>query len=102
MLHEDLDFIKEEGEKNPCDIQVYALSTCGFCKRALEFLRNNKITFRYLYMDKQSTDVRQKIKRDLLQKFDERIAFPYVVVDDGDKILVGFTEQKWKEAFIVE
>jgi glutaredoxin len=100
MIHEDLDFIKEDGDKNPCDIQVYALSTCGFCKRGLEFLRKNKITFRYLYLDKQSTDVRQKIKRDLLQKFDERIAFPYVIVDGGEKILVGFTEQKWKDAFL--
>jgi glutaredoxin len=101
-MHEDLEFITETGEKNPCDIQIYALSTCGFCKRGLEFLRNNNITFRYIYVDKLDKDLRYRIKRELLDKFEERIAFPYVLVNDGEKILVGFTEQKWTDAFLTE
>ncbi len=99
-MHENIDFVKEDGEKNPCDIQVYALSTCGFCKRGLDFLRSNKLTFRYIYVDQLKPDERMKIKRDLRDKFEERLGFPFVVVDGGDKILVGFTEAKWKDAFL--
>ncbi|HUT82911.1 MAG TPA: glutaredoxin family protein [Candidatus Bathyarchaeia archaeon] len=97
---EKLKFTKEQGEKNPCDIEVYALSTCGFCKRALEFLRTNKITFRYIYVDLQESDLRMKIKKELTDRFDERLGFPFAVINGGEKILVGFTEEKWKEAFL--
>ncbi|MHA1743208.1 MAG: glutaredoxin family protein, partial [Candidatus Heimdallarchaeota archaeon] len=69
-MDENLEFAKVEGEKKPCDIQIYALSTCGFCRRALAFLRNNKITFRYIYVDQLSYDLRQKIKRNLMAKFE--------------------------------
>jgi glutaredoxin len=100
-MHDDYDFVMEEGEKNPCDIQVYALSTCGFCKRGLDFLRNNKIKFRYIYVDKLKPDARMKIKRDLRDKFEDvRLGFPFVVVDGGDKVMVGFKEAEWKENFL--
>ncbi|NHJ48791.1 MAG: glutaredoxin family protein [Asgard group archaeon] len=101
-MHENLEFITEKGDKTPCDIQIYALSTCGFCKRGLEFLRKNSITFRYIYVDQLDKDLRYRIKRELLDKFDERIAFPYVLVDKGEKVIVGFTEDKWKDAFLIE
>lgn len=99
-MHENLEFIKEEGEKNPCDIQVYALSTCGFCKRGLDFLRENGLTFRYIYVDQLQSDTRMKIKRDLRDKFEERLGFPFVVIDGGDKVMVGFKEEKWKTQFL--
>ncbi len=99
-MDENLEFAKVEGEKKPCDIQIYALSTCGFCRRALAFLRNNKITFRYIYVDQLSYDLRQKIKRNLMAKFEQRIGFPFAVIDDGEKVLVGFTETKYEEAFL--
>ncbi|NHJ32759.1 MAG: glutaredoxin family protein [Asgard group archaeon] len=99
-MHEKLDFVSEEGEKNPCDIQVYALSTCGFCKRGLEFLRKNKIKFRYIYVDQLDSQIRMKIKRDLRDKFEERLGFPFVVIDGGEKVMVGFMEDKWKKQFL--
>ena len=99
-MHEKYEFVIEEGEKNPCDIQVYALSTCGFCKRGLDFLRKNKLTFRYIYVDQLKSDERMKIKRDLRDKFEERLGFPFVVIDGGDKVMVGFKEEAWKEQFL--
>jgi glutaredoxin-like protein NrdH len=99
-MHEKYEFVIEKGEKNPCDIQVYALSTCGFCKRGLEFLRKNNLAFRYIYVDQLKPDERMKIKRDLSDKFEERLGFPFVVIDGGDKVLVGFQEEKWKTQFL--
>ena len=48
MLNE-LDYSIEEGESSPYDICVYALSTCGFCKKGINFLREKKVKFRYIY-----------------------------------------------------
>ncbi len=102
-MHEDLDFVMEKGKKNPCDIQVYALSTCGFCKRGLEFLRNNSLKFRFIYVDLQKPDTRMKIKRDLRDKFEDvQLGFPFVVIDGGKKVLVGFREDDWKKEFLTE
>ena len=100
MLNE-LDYTIEEGDNNPYDICVYALSTCGFCKRGINFLRENKFKFRYLYVDLIGQDLRLRTKKELSDKYNERIGFPFVVINDGEKILVGFKEEKWKETFKV-
>lgn len=99
---ENLNFKHESGTKKPAKITVYALSTCGFCKRALEFLRENKIEFRYIYVDQQSPQIKVQIKQDLRDNFEERLGFPFVVFDDGKKVkaMVGFREDNWKEAFL--
>ena len=99
-MHEDLDFTVEKGKNKPADITVYALSTCGFCRSALQFLRENDIAFKYIYVDKQSSQVKVQIKKDLRDNFEERLGFPYCVINGGEKIMVGFREEKWKEAFL--
>ena len=100
LMHEKLDFELVEGEKTPCDIQLYALSTCGFCKRGIAFLRDNNIRFRFLYVDHLDKDTRTKIKRDLMNKFEDvRVGYPFVIID-GKDAMVGFTEEKWKNAFL--
>ena len=42
MKHEDR-FESVDGKVDAGELTVYALSTCGFCKRALAFLRDNSI-----------------------------------------------------------
>jgi len=74
---------------------VYALSTCGFCKRALAFLDSNQFTYKYLYVDLIPIDVKNTIKQELKERFKENVAFPFVVIDDK-KYLVGFIEADWK------
>ncbi|MEA2070362.1 MAG: glutaredoxin family protein, partial [Asgard group archaeon] len=100
-MHENLEFTHEKGSNKPADITVYALSTCGFCRRALQFLRKNDIDFKYIYVDKQDSSVRIKIKRDLSETYkDHRLGFPFCVIDEGEDIIVGFTEEKWKKALL--
>ena len=97
----ELDYTIEEGENSPYDICVYALSTCGFCKKGINFLRENKFKFKYIYVDLIGQDLRMRTKKELSNKYNERIGFPFVVINDGEKILVGFKEEKWKETFEV-
>ncbi len=98
MLNE-LDYTIEDGENNPYDICVYALSTCGFCKKGINFLREKNFKFRYIYVDMMGQDIRMRTKKELSDKYNERIGFPFVVINDGEKILVGFKEEKWKDTF---
>ncbi|MBD3350476.1 MAG: glutaredoxin [Candidatus Lokiarchaeota archaeon] len=90
-----VEYTKEEGNEYNHDIVVYALSTCGFCRRGLAFLRENNIPFNFVYVDKLPFDLKMKIKNDLKEKFGKRVVFPYLVYDDKD-LLVGFTKDEWK------
>ena len=93
---EKLVFTDEEGTKSDIDVIVYALSTCGFCRRGLKFLRNNNIKFKFIYLDKIDIKDKKKVKEELKDLFDKRVAFPFAVFD-GKNAEVGFTEDKWKK-----
>lgn len=82
------------GASSSHEITVYALSTCGFCKRALAFLNGKGIAYRYVYMDQVPLETKNAAKKTLKERFKEDVAFPFAVVD-GDKHLVGFIEPDW-------
>jgi glutaredoxin len=94
-----LEYTEVEGDLRNHDIEVYALSTCGFCKRGLAFLRENRIAFRYIYVDLIPLEVKTRVKEALRAKFNEHISFPYVVID-GKSTLIGFLEPDWCKTFL--
>ncbi|MCK5587551.1 MAG: glutaredoxin family protein [Candidatus Lokiarchaeota archaeon] len=94
-FEEDLEFTKSQGEKNGCKITVYALSTCGFCKRALAFLRDNSVDFSFLYVDKLDKETKDNVTKNLKEKFDRRVAFPFLIID-GKECMVGFNTEKYE------
>ncbi|HQO39707.1 MAG TPA: glutaredoxin family protein, partial [Spirochaetota bacterium] len=59
---ENINFTYEEGKSKAGDVTVYALSTCAFCKKALKFLRENSISFRYVYVDELDYESREELK----------------------------------------
>ena len=95
-MYEDITFIEEDGKIATNELTVFALSTCGFCRRGLNFLRENEVKFRYVYIDKIDFEIKSKLKKDLQEKFNKRIAFPFLVCND-DKACVGFVESEWRE-----
>jgi glutaredoxin len=82
------------GSKADHEITVYALSTCGFCKRALAFLKARDIAHRYIHMDLVPLETKNETKKILKERFKDDIAFPFAIID-GDKHLVGFIEPDW-------
>jgi len=94
---EQLDYTEEKGKDIGHQLTVYALSTCGFCRNALKFLRENQIQFKFVYMDKIDFDLKQKVKEALEKKYDKRVVFPYLVIDELS-VVVGYTEEEWKES----
>ena len=91
----DIKFTYEQGNRNPGDIKVYALSTCAFCKKALKYLRENSICFSYVYVDELDPKVKEELKAWLRAKYKEEAAFPFLVLDDTI-VIVGFNEEKYR------
>ncbi|MHA1110713.1 MAG: glutaredoxin family protein [Promethearchaeota archaeon] len=91
-----LEYTSEGSKDVGKDICVYALSTCGFCRRALQFLRDSDCKFKFIYVDKVPYETKQEIKEELKKTFSKRVVFPYCVVDDKE-VLVGFVEEDWKQ-----
>ncbi len=84
-----------QGSKDGKNITVFALSTCGFCKRAMTFLATNGFSYRYIYIDTIPLETKTEVKRLLKEKYKADIAFPFVTVGEAD-YLVGFIEPDWK------
>jgi glutaredoxin-like protein NrdH len=100
MKHESL-FEQVEGTRDLGELTVYALSTCGFCRRALAFLRDNSIRFRFLYVDDQPPEIKEEIKGHILDAFKQQVRYPFLVINN-ERCLAGFTEDEWKKSLGVD
>jgi len=94
-----LEYTAVPGGRAAHDVEVYALSTCGFCKRALAFLKDKDIAHRYVHVDLVPLETKSKAKSALAERFKEHVSFPFAVVD-GEKTLVGFIEEDWRKTLL--
>ena len=92
----DIIFKDEKGTINKGDIKVFALSTCAFCKKALNYLREKSITFSFIYIDELAPEIKQKVKNDLREKYKKEVAFPFLILNDTI-VIVGFKENEYKK-----
>ena len=81
--------------KNAGDIRLYALSTCGHCKRVRELLKELGVAYRFMYVDLLPDDKAQAVYREAMT-FNPRGSFPTLVVDDT--VIVGDRVAEIREA----
>jgi glutaredoxin len=93
---ETLEYTSVDGARKDHDIVVFALSTCGFCKRSMSFLNDNGFAYRYIYVDRIPLETKTEVKRILKERYKDDVAFPFATVDGKDH-LVGFIEPDWKK-----
>jgi glutaredoxin-like protein NrdH len=74
---------------------LYTLSTCVHCAATKRFLREHGIEYDYVDVDLLEGQERENI-RDEVMKVSGGFRFPTIVV--GKKVIVGFFEDKLKEA----
>jgi len=84
-----------EGE-NKGKIMLYALSTCGWCRRTREFLDELGVEYDFIYVDKLFGEERNKIM-DEVKKWNPRCSFPTVVINN-QKVITGFKDEEIREA----
>jgi glutaredoxin len=82
--------------KNRGKIMLYALSTCGWCAKTKELLRQIGVEFDYAYVDLlEGTE--QDEAMNTVEKFNPSGSFPTLVIDNRMAI-IGFREQQIREA----
>lgn len=83
-----------DGE-NKGKIVLFALSTCGWCRRTRTLLEELKVEYDYIYIDilegRERNETIEQVK-----KFNPQLSFPTLVIDD-EKTIVGFNEEEIRE-----
>lgn len=95
-IYDKINYIIEPGGDSGHAITVYALTTCGFCRRAIAFLQEKNVAFKYVYIDELPPDTKAELKTELRDRYMRNLVFPFLVVDDKESA-TGFVQEKWKE-----
>jgi glutaredoxin-like protein NrdH len=77
-------------------VQLYALSTCAWCKKTKKFLEDNAIEYELHDVDLLHGEEKDQIKSEVA-KHNPRLSYPTIVVDEGKEVLVGFDAERLKE-----
>ena len=81
--------------KNKGRVMLYALSTCGWCKKTKELLNDLGVEYDYIYVDLlKGAEQDEAIKE--IKRFNPACNFPTVVIDDN-KCIVGYNEEDIRE-----
>ena len=87
--------VKVSGKNNKHTVLVYAISTCGWCKRAKTFLNENNVEYEYVDIDLINDEDKQKIRQDI-QNRGGPLAYPTLIIDNKI-LLTGAPQDKLKE-----
>ncbi len=78
--------------RNVGHIMLYALSTCGWCKKTKELLDELGVEYYYEFVD-QATGEKNKELRQAVEKWNPRCSFPTLVIDN-QRCIIGFQEKE--------
>jgi glutaredoxin-like protein NrdH len=81
--------------ENKGKIMLYALSTCGWCRKTKELLNELGVKYDYIFVDLLE-DEDKDVAMDEVKKWNPRCSFPTIVIND--KCIVGFKEDEIREA----
>lgn len=82
------------GKRAGHKVTFFGLSTCGWCRRAKEFLDQNDVDYHFIYVDQaQGTDRTEAV--DEVRKLNPRGSYPTLQIDG--EVVVGFDEERMNE-----
>ncbi|MBK5093418.1 MAG: glutaredoxin family protein [Actinobacteria bacterium] len=87
-----------EGSKQDHDLVLYALSTCGWCKKARTFLGDNDVAYRFVYVDLLEGDELDQVFSEV-KRLNPQKTFPTLVIDDED-VIIGFNDSTYTEKLL--
>ncbi|WP_319537935.1 glutaredoxin family protein [uncultured Methanospirillum sp.] len=82
--------------KDKGKIMLYALSTCGHCRRTRELLNQLGVAYDYLYVDQLSRAEMDEVLKEV-EQYNPRGSFPTMVIN-GSRTIIGSREDEIKEA----
>ncbi len=83
--------------KNKGKVMLYALSTCGWCKKTKALLNELGVEYDYTDVDLLQGEEQNAVIREI-EKHNPDTNFPTLVID-ADKCIIGFKESDIREAF---
>ena len=89
--------IEHVNGKNKGKIMLYALSTCGWCAKTKELLKELGVAFDFEYVDLLEGEELDETMN-ALERANPHGSFPTLVID-GSRSIIGFREQEIREAF---
>lgn len=90
-----MDMTQVAGSHNVGQVILFALSTCGWCRKTRQLLEANNVQYEYIYVDLLQGAVREEALREMA-KWTDRQAFPTVIIN-GSTVIVGYDEDKLKK-----
>jgi glutaredoxin len=84
------------GKNKKNKVFLYTLSTCGWCKKTKEYLKENDVAYEYLDLDKCSKEEQMEAIA-LLKEKKVPVAFPVIMIND-DVIISGYRKDDIAEA----
>lgn len=77
-------------------IMLYALSTCGWCRKTRSLLESLGVEYDYTYVDLLQRDEKEKTMK-TVEKWNPACSFPTLVINDS-RCIIGFEEDEIREA----
>jgi len=88
--------VKVDGKRSKPRLFLYTLSTCGWCKKTKEYLKENGMAYEYVDVNKVTKDEQKEVISEL-KKRNVPLAFPIIIVND-EQVISGFKKQAIEEA----
>ncbi len=82
--------------KNAGKIMLYALSTCGWCKKTKNLLNTLGVQYDYTDVDLLTGEERENVMR-IVNRWNPSGSFPTIVINNSQSIL-GFNEDEIRKA----
>lgn len=83
--------------KDVGDVMLYALSTCQWCNKTKQLLKELGIGFDFVYLDLLEGNEQETALSDM-EKCNPKGSFPTLVINDK-RCIIGFQENQIREAF---
>jgi glutaredoxin len=77
-------------------VKLYAISTCGWCKKTKNFLNENNIEYEFEDVDLLEGEDKERAREEV-GRHNPRRSYPTIIIDD-EVVIVGFDADKLKEA----
>ena len=87
-----MDTVKVDGKRKDHQVFMYTISTCGFCKRTKQFMKDKDVEHEYIDVDKVSKEERDTIHKDIKNR-GGRLAFPTIIIDNT-MLITGFRPER--------
>jgi len=90
-----LEPVHVEGSNQDHKVMLFALSTCGWCRRTKKLLEKLGVAYEYIDVDQLMGEEKEEVREEIT-RWNPACSFPTLVIDD-DRCIVGFREQEIRE-----